>query len=71
MILLERRTSIVFSVDHYYHLKNNRNLNIFPINILGVPRKMFLKYNEMISRRQSKFNILSFISNQFDLKHET
>ena len=43
----------------------------FQNNILGVPHKaMFWKCSSIISWNQTKFNILSFRSNQFDLKHE-
>ena len=44
MILLERSSSINFSVDST-SLKNPQNLNIFSINILVVLCKMFSKYN--------------------------
>ena len=48
----------------------SRNFKFFPNNILGVShKKIFSKYNEHDSC-QSKFNILSFRSNKFDVKQE-
>ena len=50
MILLERTTSIsiFFSVDSLSSLNNNnRNLNIFPVNILGLSGEIIVsKYNK-------------------------
>ena len=72
MILLEKSTSIIFSIDTLSSLKNIRNWNIFLINILGVPREhRFQTKISMISWCQSILYIFIVNSNQFDLKHKT
>ena len=69
MIHFERSASIAFSVDALSSFKKSRNLNIFPIYILCLPPAMFPKYNEY-DFLTSNFSILSFKSNQLDMKLE-
>ena len=61
MILLEKSTSKVFSVDSFFK-KNNRNLNVSRNNILGVPREiMFSEYNENDFLTSTKILCFNFI----------